>query len=97
MISCKVFNLAIEQIEALFLGTGGPLEGKYFYHKIILQAISYWKTCTSVLGYSYISTKSAVLLISQKLDLNVFLNPSGGFETFKRSATTNCKGMGYGV
>ena len=56
---------------------------------------AYLKKCSSVLGYSYVTSKSAVLLIAEKLDLNTFIAPTGGYEVFKKSANTVCRGKAY--
>ena len=77
------------------LVTYGPLEGKYLFFKTIYLSAAYLKKCSSVLGYSYVSSKSAVLLIADKLDLNIFIAPTGGYEVFKKSASTICKGKAY--
>ena len=62
------------------------------YLKEIGLEEAYLKKSSSVLGYSYVSTKSQVLLIAEKLDLNVFLNPGGAYEPFKRTASTVIQG-----
>ena len=89
------FNLAYHQIQSLFLVTYGPLQGKYVFLKVIYLSAAYLKKCSSVLGYSYVSSKSAVLLIVEKLDLNTFISPTGDYEILKKSATTMCKGKFY--
>ena len=83
--------------DGLFLAVSGPLEGKFLLKRIILKAPAYLKICSSVLGYGYIPTLMAELLISEKLDLNVLTSPTGAYEPFKRSATTICKGRGWAV
>ena len=55
------------------------------------------KKCSSVLGQSVIVSKSADLLISDKLSPDVLINPSGAYEAFKKGCTTVCKGQEIGV
>ena len=88
-------DLAYRQIQGLLLVTSGPLQGKYIYLKTIYLSAAYLKKCSSVLGYSYVSSKSSVLLIVEKLDLNAFIAPTGGYEVFRKSATTICQGKFY--
>ena len=86
------FWIAFDNREVLYVVTSGPLEGKYLYEKEIIQEPEYLKICSSILGYSYVNSKSNTLLISDKLDLNVLIAPNGGFETFKKGCTTICQG-----
>ena len=88
-------SIAYEQLEGLFLVTYGPLQGKYIFLNTIYLSAAYLKKCSSVLGYSYVTSKSAVLLIADKLDLNTFIAPTGGYEVFKNSASTVCNGKAY--
>ena len=82
-------------MEQLWLVTGGPLQGKYAYEKIIHLALAYLSRFSSVLGYSYVTTKSAVLLISDNLDLGVLIAPTGAFEAFRKGCNTQCTGQGW--
>ena len=91
----KFLISAYFQSETLYLALSGLLEGKYIYLKNIGLQDAYLKKCSSVLGYSYVSTKSQSLLIAEKLDLNIFLVPTGAYEPFKRSASTICRGQAY--
>ena len=71
------------------------MQGKYLYERIVNLQLGYLRKCSSELGYSYLSSKSATLLVSDKLDLQVMIASSGGFSTFKKSSTTDCRGIVY--
>jgi len=86
---------AYQQSERLYFVNGGPLQGKYLYLKTIYLHYAYLKKCSSVLGYSYVTSKSAVMLINDKLDINVLISPTGGYEVFKKGCTTICNGARY--
>ena len=88
----RVYLLAYDQNEALYLAVSGNLEGKYVYSKTIVQKEAYIKKCSSILGQSYVTDQSSVFLIADKLDLNIFFNPDGAYKSFKKSASTKCKG-----
>jgi hypothetical protein len=83
---------AYTQVEALSLATTGPLQGKYVYEKVIHLALAYLSRFSSVLGYSYVTSKAANLLISDTLDLGVLIAPTGAYEAFKRGCNTQCRG-----
>ena len=89
--------LAYSQFENFYLAINGNLAGKYVYFKHIIQTEAYLKKCSSVLGYSYQSGKSMVMLIADKLDPSIFWNPGGAWEPFKKSASTICQGKSYVV
>ena len=91
----QIIDLDFNQVETLWLATSGALAGRFIYQKIIHLSAAYLKKCSSILGYSYVASRSAVLLISQNLNLNVFLSPSGAFEAFKKYWTTICRGKAY--
>ena len=88
------FIIADIIVENLSLATSGPLEGKYVFFRTRHQLRDYLKTCSSVLGYSYVTSKTAELLISDKLSPEVLINPKGAYEAFKKGCTTICKGQG---
>ena len=75
----------------------GNLDGKYVYIKEIGLRFAYLKKCSSVLGYSFVTTKSLVLLVVEKLDLSIFWEPTGAYEPFKKISTTVCKGKAINV
>ncbi|XP_054162177.1 uncharacterized protein LOC128960130 [Oppia nitens] len=88
---------AFAQLETLWVAIAGPLEGKYLYEKTIILLQDYIKKRSSVLGYSYVTTKSSSLLINERLELQVLISPTGGYEVFKKGCTTICRGNGYTV
>ena len=92
---CWSLLIAYQQYEALYLAIGGVLDGKFLYEKVIYLSAAYLKKTSSLLGYSYVSSKSSVLLINEKLDLQVLISPIGGFEAFKRNCNTVCRGKSY--
>ena len=75
--------------------TSGSLQGQFVYKKGRHLLRNYLKKCSSVLGYSYIYSDETQLLISDKLDPNVFLSATGGYEPFKMISHTVCKGSQY--
>ena len=83
---------AYTQEDTLSLVTTGPLQGKYVYVKVIRLVEDYLKKRSSVLGYSYVTSKSAQLLINNNLDINVLISPTGGYESFKKGCNTICNG-----
>ena len=84
-------------MEQLWLITGGPLQGKYLYEKVIHLQFPYLSRFSSVLGYSYVTSKSPVLLIRDNLDLDVFITPTGAFDAFLKGCTTKCRSQGWYV
>jgi len=88
---------AYHQVEYLWLVISGPLQGKYVYHKYIILVLDYLKRYSSVLGYSYVTTKSASLLVNDRLDLSVLINPTGAYEVFRKGCNTQCRGRGWQV
>ncbi len=84
-------------VERLSLVLTGPLQGKYIYKRDVHTARNFLKACSSVLGQSYITTKSFQLLISDNLDPSVLLSNTGAFEAFKKGCTTVCTGSLIGV
>ena len=86
--------IAYYQWEVLYLADTGNLEGRYVYIKEIGLLDTYLKKCSSVLGYSYITTKSTVLLVLDKLDVRSLINPGGAYEVVRKEASTVCKGQG---
>ena len=91
-INIQLYSSAYEQIETLYLCTTGTLEGKYVYLKEINSQLAYLKKCSSILGQSYVSTKSVTLLVLDKLDLGALIDPNGAYDKFKRTASTICQG-----
>ena len=94
--SSLIIYLADTIFESLLLATSGPLEGKYMYYKVRHIVGEYFKKCSSVLGLSVIAGPCE-LLISDKLNPEVLINPSGAYEAFKKGCTTVCKGQEVGV
>ena len=72
LINAKLL-LAYSQGEILWLSLDGSLEGKYVYQKLVYLDLQYLSICSSILGYDYVTTKSATLVISDRLDLNVLI------------------------
>ncbi|CAG2169238.1 unnamed protein product [Oppiella nova] len=86
---------AYSQGEVLWLSLDGSLEGKYVYQKLVYLDLKYLSICSSILGYDYVTTQSATLVISDRLDLNVLIAPTGAFDEFRRGGTTVCRGKGW--
>ncbi|CAG2107488.1 unnamed protein product, partial [Medioppia subpectinata] len=88
---------AYNQLENLYLVKSGcgPLQGKYVYLKSIVLQDVYLKVLSSQLGLGYTTTNTAVLLISDILNLNVFVSPVGAYDQFRKGCTTVCKGTGF--
>ena len=80
----------------MYLIVSGSLQGKYAYVQYMGIVHEYTKKCCSILGRSYVPSTSFIVMIADKLDLNIFSNPGGAFEPFKKSASTICKGS-FGV
>ena len=91
-LSNVIPSIAYTQEDTLSLVTTGPLQGKYVYTKVIRLVEDYLKKRSSVLGYSYVTSKSSQLLINNNLDINVLISPTGGYEAFKKGCHTICNG-----
>ena len=85
--------------EGLNLATSGPLEGRYLFFRIHRLLWHYLKKCSSVLGYSYIMTKSYELFICDKLSPEHLINSMGTYEALKndKMRCTMCQGTFTGV
>ena len=93
MFSNSIFLYLADVIsEYLYFGLSGPLAGKYFMIRKVHPLRDYLKMCSSVLGYSYIVTKTAELLITDKLSPADLINPMGAYVAIKKGCTTICKG-----
>ena len=90
-----IYLLAYSRIESLHMITSGPLQGQFLYRRTRDMKRLYLKKCSSVLGYSYIYSNDCQNLISDKLDTNVLLSATGGYEPFKRISHTVCKCSKY--
>ena len=88
------FKSALTKAEAIFFAVYGPLQGKYIYFKLIFISELFLKKCSSVLGYSYVTTQVAEMLIADNLDVNVLLAPKDAIEVFKKGSKTYCRGLG---
>ena len=73
-------NLANYHYETLYLVVSGNLQGQYVYKMDIGMEEDYTKKCSSILGRSYVSSTTFVLLIADKLELNIFFSPSGAYQ-----------------
>ncbi|CAG2170659.1 unnamed protein product, partial [Oppiella nova] len=86
---------AFTQVETLWQALTGPLEGRYLYEKLVILNSAFLKKCSSILGYSYVSSKIATLLVIDQLTLAPLITPTGAFEAFKKGCTTICQGRAF--
>lgn len=87
--------LVYYQFRGLYLIISGPLQGKFALKRLVHQSWLYLKKCSSIIGYSYVSTIRDEIMFAEKFDMNTLISPDGGWEVFKKSATTYCKGREY--
>ena len=92
LMNVIMIDLAYIQDENLCIISYGPLVGKYIYAKTIYLSGLYLKKIAGLLGYSYVTSKSSVLLICDKLDMSSLIAPTGAYEQFLKSCETKCLG-----
>ena len=68
----------------------GSLEGRYVYERDIYPQLFYLKRYSSILGQPFITAISSEILISDNLNLNIFISPKDAFNVFKMTSNTKC-------